>query len=104
MRLIDECTRTESSEVIANTVGSDGDSLVDWVFEVGGRAPPAPLRATAHSDGVGPGQILRSDSPSIDNSQQTGCVRVLQTLLSKRWRMGARGLSAAALTRDQRAG
>jgi len=61
MRVIDECTRVESSELIVHTVNREPENIVNWCFE-----------------------IILSTSPDVGNSQQTGAVRVLQTLLAKR--------------------
>jgi len=33
-RIVDECTRVESSDVITNAMEDPSDCLVDWIFEV----------------------------------------------------------------------
>lgn len=60
-RIIDECTRVESSEVITSCMDDPDDSMVDWIF-----------------------QVLLSKTPSVRNAQKASCFKVLLALLTKR--------------------
>lgn len=60
VRVIDECTRIESSEVITSSMRNLNDSIVEWVFE-----------------------IITSHNPKVGNTQRLGCLNVLSALLIK---------------------
>jgi len=59
-RIIDECTRVESSEVITSCMDNNEDCMVDWVF-----------------------QVLFTKSPNNGNAQKASCFKVLLALLTK---------------------
>jgi len=59
-RIIDECTRVESSEVITSTMENPNDCLVDWVF-----------------------QVLYLKGSHQGNAQKASCFKVLLALLTK---------------------
>jgi len=82
-RIIDECTRVESSEVITSCMEDTNDCLVDWVFQV---CNDAISLSSCHSFLhflSSPPQVLFSKAPGLRNAQRASCFKVMLALLTK---------------------